>query len=102
MAIDTTRLSGTFAFVLHSGLEIFPIKIRNQKTGKVAFRVSPGGKGGNTLDLTEQVDESEMIKRVLTDKYGVRCASLDGEVQGQYKMGHSAVKSVRQFVKSPF
>jgi hypothetical protein len=89
-------MSGTFSFILHSGVEVFPVKIRSRATGRIAFRVSPGGTGGNALAATEQVDEATMVKRVLGDGFGVRCNSLDGAVQGQYKAGHRAVKEVRR------
>jgi hypothetical protein len=90
-------MSGTFSFILHSGVEVFPVKMRSRATGRIAFRVSPGGTGGNTLAATEQVDEATMVKRVLGDGFGVRCCnSLDGAVQGQYKAGHRAVKEVRR------
>jgi hypothetical protein len=92
----TSEMSGAFSFILHSGVEVFPVKMRSRATGRIAFRVSPGGTGGNTLAATEQVDEATMVKRVLGDGFGVRCSSLDGAVQGQYKAGHRAVKEVRR------
>lgn len=92
----TSDFSNAFSFVLHSGHEVFPVKMRSRRTGLLAFRVSPGGTAGNTLAATEQVDEATMVKRVLVDGFGVRCSSLDGAVHGQYKAGHRAVKEVRR------
>lgn len=94
MPIDLTLYSSVFSFTLLSGKEIYPVKMRDRKTGLIAFRVSPGGKRGNTLEHTEQVDEPVMIKRVFDDGYGVRCASLDRKVMGQYKLGHRSVVKV--------
>jgi hypothetical protein len=61
-----------------------------------ALRISVGGKGGNTLEATEEVDEATMIRKVLQDGYAVRCSSLDGEVNGLYKPGHRAVREIRR------
>jgi len=94
MPTDLTLYSSAFSFTLRSGKEIYPVKMRDRKTGLIAFRVSPGGKRGNTIEHTEQVDEAVMIKRVFEDGYGVRCASLDRKVLGQYKLGHRAVVKV--------
>lgn len=96
MTRKTSDFSGAFSFVLHSGQEVFPVKMRSRATGLLAFRVSPGGTGGNTLAATEQVDEPTMVQRALVDGFGVRCSSLDGLVHGQYKAGHRAVKEIRR------
>ena len=102
MTKDRSRFSKHFSFKLHTGEEIFPVQIEARATGKIAFRVSPGGKGGNTLDVTEQVDESTMVKRVLVEGWGVRCSSLDGAVQGQYKPGQRAVAHIKRHTSPPF
>ena len=102
MAKDTSLLSGAFSFVLHSGKEVFPVRMRSRKTGLSSFRVSPGGTGGNKLEATEQVDEARMISRVLVDKYAVRCISLDGEVNGQYKPDGPSVSHVKPYSQRPF
>lgn len=96
MTRKTSEFSEAFSFILHSGKEVFPVKMRSRTTGLLAFRVSPGGTGGNTLAATEQVDEVTMVNRVLLDGFAVRCSSLDGLAHGQYKAGHRAVKEVRR------
>lgn len=102
MAKDSALLSGVFSFVLHNAVEVFPVRIRSRETGISMFRVSPGGTGGNKLDVTEQVDEATMISRVLVNKYGVRCSSLDGSTQGQYKPDQRAVSHVKRYSRPPF
>lgn len=92
----TLRKSRKFSFILHSGVEIFPIEMENRKTGVVAFRVSKGGKGGNTVAASEQVNEAQMVQRVLEEGYAVRCSSENGSVQGLYRHGHRAVREVRR------
>jgi hypothetical protein len=91
----SARISRKFSFVLLSGVEIFPIQVKNRKTGVVAFRVSPGGMSGNTVAASEEVDEHTMARRVLDEGYAVRCSSEDGRVKGLYKHGHRAVREIR-------
>lgn len=101
MIKDQSRFSKRLSFTLHTGEEIFPIKMTARGTGKLAFRVSPGGTGGNTLGAAEQVDEEAMIRRVLSEGWGVRCASLDGTVQGLYKPDQRAVSRVNRHTSLP-
>lgn len=95
MARDQDRFSRVLCFVLKSGKEIYPVKVKRRETGNIAFRVSLGGARGNTVKASEEVDELTMIQRVLNDGFGVRCSSLDGEVNGLYKAGHRSVQEVR-------
>lgn len=99
MAKDQDRFSRAFCFVLETGKEIYPVKMKRRETGNIAFRISLGGKGGNTVIASEEVDESTMIRKVLEDGYAVRCSSLDGEVNGLYKHGHRSVREVRAGLK---
>ncbi|WP_173060196.1 HNH endonuclease signature motif containing protein [Sulfurimicrobium lacus] len=96
VARDQDRFSRAFCFVLKSGKEIYPVKMKCRETGKIAFRISPGGTGGNTKKASEEVDETTMMHKVLLDGYAVRCSSLDGEVNGLYKAGHRSVREVRR------
>ncbi|MEE4812816.1 hypothetical protein V2K35_02950 [Pseudomonas alliivorans] len=49
MAIDQNRFSRAFRFVLKNGTEVFPVQVKNRSSGLVAYRISRGGTGGNTL-----------------------------------------------------
>lgn len=95
MAVDQSRLSRAFSFVLTNGAEVFPVKMKRQDTGRIAFRISLGGAGGNTVDASEETDEATMATKVLHDGYAVRCTSLDGLTHGLYKKGHRSVREVR-------
>ena len=86
------RFSRAFSFVLQSNIEVYPVMMERQDNGNIAFRVSLKG---NTLDDLEEVDEETMVAKVLSEGYGVRCASLDRKVSGIYKKGQRAVKEVR-------
>jgi hypothetical protein len=95
------KISRAFALVLPDGTELFPVQIRRRTTGRVAFRVSPGGTGGNMIVETEQVDERTMFDRVVRQGYSVRCASLDGTIQGQYMQGGRAKAVLRMIDGRP-
>jgi hypothetical protein len=93
--MDSARFTKIFCFILNDGTEIFPVMMKRRDTGKIAFRVSQGGSGGNTLLACDEVDEATMVKRVLGDGYAVRCSSVDGKTNGLYKHGHRSVREIR-------
>jgi hypothetical protein len=96
MANDQDRFSHAFRFVLNNGTEVFPVRMKNRSTGLIAYRISRGGTGGNTLEAGEEVDEVTMINKVLNLDFAVRCASLDGSIRGLYKIGQRSVREVRR------
>jgi hypothetical protein len=96
MATSQERISRKFSFVLNNGTEVFPVQMKRRDTGSIAFRVSPGGAGGNTLEASEEVDEETMVRKVFNEGYAVRCKSLDGNTNGLYKHGHRSVREVRR------
>jgi hypothetical protein len=93
MSIDQDRVSRALSFTLATGTEIFPVRMRRNDTGGVAFRVS---KRGNTVDDSLEVDETKMLELVSNRGYSVRCSSLDGTVVGLYKIGGRSVRSVNR------
>jgi len=96
MAASQERISRAFSFILNNGTEVFPVQMKRRDTGVIAFRVSPGGTGGNTLSASEEVDEETMVRRVIKEGYAVRCKSLDGNTNGLYKHGHRSVREIRR------
>lgn len=90
------RISRRFSFVLNNGTEVFPVQMKRRDTGTIAFRISAGGTGGNTLEASEEVDEETMVRKVLEEGFAVRCKSLDGNTNGLYKHGHRSVREVRR------
>ncbi len=96
MPKEQCRFSRAFSFVLKNGKEVFPVQMKRRDTGVLAYRISPGGIGGNTLESCEEVDEKTMIHKVFDFGYAVRCASLDGETTGLYKSGKRSVQEVRR------
>lgn len=94
MIIQPNRMSRKFCFVLKDGTKVFPFQMERRDTGNIAFRVSPGGMGGNTLVASVEVDEETMVHKVLKEGYAVRCKSVNGKTTGLYKHGHRAVMEV--------
>ena len=90
------RISRRFSFVLKDGTELFPIRMKRRANGRISFRVSPGGAGGNTLAAGREVDEDTMVALVLGNGFSVRCASLDGATLGLYKARGRSVREVRR------
>lgn len=69
------RFAQTFHLVRYDGRKIVPVRIKNQDTGAVAFRVS---KMGNTKgDHREVMDEAEVLRLCETGQYQVRAQPLD-------------------------
>jgi hypothetical protein len=87
--VDETLYSRRFCFEHISGDLLYPIRIRNQDTGKLAFRVS------NTRVIKGQmleVEEDEMVERVLKENYKVRMRCPETGRNGGYRRdGHSIV-----------
>lgn len=73
MKVHDRRMSEAVVFELNDGRLVWPAEMRCNKTGKIAFRVSPGGTRGNTMELTQHVDEATMIRMVREHGYCVRC-----------------------------
>ncbi|PPD51391.1 MAG: hypothetical protein CTY12_08090 [Methylotenera sp.] len=94
MAIKQERVSRRFSFILKSGVEVFPVLVKDSMTNNIAFRVTPGGTGSNLNINQDQVDEEAMVLRVLSHNYSVRCSSLDGKTTGLYKNGARSVEKV--------
>lgn len=86
-----------FFYLEHkTGHKLYPVKVKNRESGVVAFRVSVGGKKGNTKEIGQEVhSEQELEKYVKELGYAVRAATKNGEIKGLYKIGHrSIVKAV--------
>lgn len=94
MIILQNRMSQKICFVLNNGTKVFPLQMERRDTGNIAFRVSPGGTGGNTLEASLEVDEETMVHKVLNEGWAVRCKSVNGKTNGLYKHGHRSVSEV--------
>jgi len=54
MAAQQGRFSSAFSFVLNDGTEVFPVQMKRQDNGVLAYRVSRGGTDGNTLESAKR------------------------------------------------
>ncbi len=82
----------------NSGDKLYPVKMKNKESGKVAFRVSPGGTGGNTKEAGQELECESEVKRLVFDLgYAVRAATKNKSRTGLYKIG---MKSISRAVQS--
>ena len=96
--MSSSVFSELFYLEHESGDKVYPARMKNKDTGKISFRVSPGGTGGNTKEAGMEVDdENEMKRLVISDGYAVRAATKDKKRQGLYKIGtRSIIRVVEQ------
>lgn len=76
-AVSSTddRFARTFHLVRSDGRKIVPVRMKNQDTGRIAFRVA---KMGNTKDGQREVmDEVELLRCCESGQYQVRAQPLD-------------------------
>ena len=90
---DEDRISSRFWFQHQSGVCLFPYKIKDQRSGQIAFRVAPGRKGANkTENQTQLEDVEEVFRHVFGKGWSVRMRSIDRGVEGLFnKDGYSIV-----------
>lgn len=92
--LDLDNVSARLICVLQDGTKLFPVKMKNRKTNRVAYRVSSGGKGGNTLENGEEIDDEEkMIDLVVNHGYAVRMANAKTSAKSLYKLRARAVQT---------
>jgi hypothetical protein len=92
----------TFCLIHASGVRLFPVRIRNRDTGKIAFRISRGGTGGNTKDAgSEETNEFVVFDRVIRDRWSVRVASLDCKIEGLYKLNRCSITGYKDYRIDP-
>src|SRR3546814_20232447 len=77
--------SQRFWFEHQSGKRLYPDKLRDLRSGRVAFRVAPGAAGANKVENQTQIDnEEEVFRHVFGLGWSVRMRSLDGSLEGLY------------------
>lgn len=97
MTLDVL-FSELFYLEHESGDRLYPVRMRNRDTGRVSFRVSVGGSGGNTKEAGHEIDDEREVKRLVIEQgYAVRAATKNNARKGLYKIG---MKSIRRAVVS--
>lgn len=93
--MDKGIFSDLFYMVHSSGDKLFPVRVKNRSSGIAAFRVSPGGMGGNTKEAGMEVsNENEMKRLVLEEGFAVRASTVDRSRTGLYKMGQRSITGI--------
>lgn len=88
------RISTRFWFEHSSGTRLHPYKLRDKRTGRLAFRVAEPRTGANRVVNQSQLDDVEDVYRhVIQMGWSVRMKSIDGSTEGLYnKDGYSIVR----------
>ena len=91
------RISRKLLLVHINGAHLYPFRMKNNDTGRVAFRLS---KQGNTKsDSVEVEDELEMINKVTKQNYMVRARTIkptsQGGVVGLYRLKERSISNYR-------
>lgn len=95
VVVNNERICSRLLFVLHDGTQLFPIRMKDQKTRNVAFRLAKDVAGGNTKDKSEEEDdEATMIDLVCNQNRAIRLSSADGSRQGLYRKTGRSVRYV--------
>lgn len=93
--LDPERFCARLKFVLHDGAVMFPVRMKNRASGKVAFRLTTGTSSGNTKDASEEVEgEDQMIDLVCQHNRAIRLSTADGTRQGIYRRTGRSVRFV--------
>lgn len=93
--LDPERFCGRLKFVLHDGAVMFPVRMKNRDSGRVAFRLTTGTGSGNTKDASDEVEgEDQMIDLVCRHNRAIRLSTADGTRQGIYRRTGRSVRFV--------
>lgn len=92
--MESKRRCARVEIELTDGTTVYPVTVKNRATRRMAYRISDGGKGGNTLARTCEVEEPEMVAGVRRGM-AVRAANAARTRAGQYRAGGRAVVEVR-------
>lgn len=89
------RISTRFWFEHSSGIRLYPYKLRDNRTGHLAYRVAEPRAGANRVANQLQLDDVEDVYRhVMQMGWSVRMRSMDRRTEGLYnKDGHSIVRA---------
>lgn len=89
------RFSNLFYLEHNDGDRLYPVRMKNRDTGKVAFRVSKGGPAGNTKEVGLEIDDEKEVRRLVHEHgYAVRAKSRKSGREGLYKVGQRSIKQI--------
>jgi hypothetical protein len=71
------RFSNLFYLLHKNGDKLYPVRMKNRDTGKICFRISPSGTGGNKMEMGLEIEcEHEMKNFVLQKGYPIQMPPL--------------------------
>ncbi len=89
---DTSLFSNLFYLLHQTGDRLYPVRMKNRKTGRVAFRVSDHG---NTLADGLEIDDAEtMYDYVVNKGFAVRAATLNRSRDGLFRPDQRSIREL--------
>lgn len=87
---------GSLFYIEHNdGDKLYPIKMENRDSGKIAFRVSKGGTGGNTKKIGLEIDDEIEVRRLVHEQgYAVRAKCRSSGREGLYKVNQRSIRRI--------
>lgn len=84
-----------FCLVHDSGDVLYPVKMKNRDTGVLAFRISPGGVGGNTKTIGREEEDEAIVFARVQGGWAVRASTLDRTRAGLYKIEQRCIREFK-------
>lgn len=95
------RISTRFWFEHSSGTRLHPYKLRDKRTGRLAFRVVEPRAGANRVAIQLQLDNVEdLYRHVMQMGWYVRMRSIDGHTEGLYNRDSYSIVSNSEFTEA--
>lgn len=89
------RAAKSFYLLGAKGEKLFPVRMKDLKTGRVAFRLSERGTGNNVkAKVIEVDDEAEARRMVASGKYRIRAQRESDRGPTLVRVGSRAVKKL--------
>ena len=89
------RAAKTFYLMSPNGVKIFPVRMKDLKTGRIAFRLAIPGRRANTREnVIEVEDESTAYQMAASRKYIIRAQREGERGPGYYRVGGRIAKDI--------
>lgn len=91
--MDEEPISNRFWFEHESGRRLYPVRQKNQKTGRISYRIGKGAGANRVVNQHELDDIEDVYRKVFNDGWLVRMRARDGW-NGMYgKDGPSIIRT---------
>jgi len=89
------RAAKTFYLLGAGGIKLFAVRMKDLKTGRIAFRLALPGKGSNTRkNVIEVEDEATAYRMAASRDYQIRAQREGDRGPGYYRVGGRIVKDI--------